>query len=181
MSWPKRPGTNRESLLYSNNHSRWALDPSAYLHRGGYLANSVDVGPGPHVDIVLLACLVDLSEGLLHYRLQSLVNFLGAPIEVLEILDPLEITCADASGIREYIRNQRHISLEQNLISLGRSRTIGALGHQLRLYFRSVLFGDNIFESSRHEDVDVKLQQFLVSNGFTLRHVDDVAGFLLVS
>src|SRR2546427_2404264 len=157
MSWPKRPGTNRESLLYSNNHSRWALDPSAYLHRGGYLANSVDVSPSPHVHVVLLACLVDLSEGLLHYRLQALVNLLRAPVEMLEILDPFEITCADTSGIRKDVRNQRHISLEENLIGLRCRRTVGAFGHELRFDLGRVLFCDNIFESSRHKNVDVKL------------------------
>src|SRR2546427_3578989 len=157
MSWPKRPGTNRESLLYSNNHSRWALDPSAYLHRGGYLANSVDVSPSPHIDIVLLTCLVDLSEGLLHYRLQALVNLLRAPVEMLEILDPFEITCTDTSRIRQYVRNQRHISLEENLIRLWRSRTIGTFGHELRFDLGRVLFCDNVFEGRWDEYVDFKL------------------------
>src|SRR5690242_6618034 len=111
------------------------LDPSADFHRGGYFADSIDVCSGSHVDVVVLACLVDLSECLLHYRLQPLVNLFCAPIEMLEILDPLEVTSADSPGIREDVRNQRHISLEQNLIGLRRSRTIGALSHQLRLYF----------------------------------------------
>src|SRR2546427_796848 len=87
-------------------------------HSAGGRASSIDVSPSTHVHVILLACLVHLSESLLHYRLQSLVNLLRAPVEMLEILDPFEVACADASGIREYVRNQRHISLEENLISL---------------------------------------------------------------
>src|SRR6266705_2120842 len=65
---------------------------------------------------------------------------------MLEILDPFEITCADPSRIRKYVRNQRHISLEKNLISLRCSRTIGAFGHELRVDLGRVLFCDNVFK-----------------------------------
>src|SRR2546427_4561628 len=107
MSWPKRPGTNRESLLYSNNHSRWALDPSAYLHRGGYLANSVNVSPRPHVHVVLFACLVEPSAGLLPYRLQAQVTLLPAPLEELGSFDPFQIIFSVTSATRKYGPNQR--------------------------------------------------------------------------
>src|SRR3989441_8611760 len=131
--------------------------PIRGFHRGGYLANSVDVSPSTHVHVILLACLIHLSESLLHYRLQALVNLLRAPVEMLEILDPFEITRADSSGIRENVRNQRHISLEKNLISLRRSRTVSAFGHEFRFDLGRVLFCDNVFEGGWHKYVDVKL------------------------
>src|SRR6266704_2560269 len=158
MLWLKRPATSREFLLYWNSPVRGVLDPSADFHRGGYLADSVDVSPSPHVNVVLLACLVPFSEGLDHYRFQSLVNLLRAPVEMLEILDPFEITCADPSRIRKYVRNQRHISLEKNLISLRCSRTIGAFGHELRVDLGRVLFCDNVFKGGWNKYVYVKLQ-----------------------
>src|SRR5205809_6356615 len=158
MSWRKRPATSREFLLEWNSPVRGVLDPSDDFHRGGYLADSVDVSPSPHVHVVLLACLVHYSEGLDHYRLQSLVNLVRAPVEMLKILDPFEITCADPSRIRKYVRNQCHISLEKNLISLRCSRTIGDLGHELRFDLGRVLFFYNVFKGGWNKYVYVKLQ-----------------------
>src|SRR5207247_9594092 len=133
-------------------------DAFAVLLRHRYLPNCLDASPSPPFNVVLLACRVHFSEGLNHYRFQSLVNLLRAPVEMLEILDPFEITCADPSRIRKYVRNQRHISLEKNLISLRCSRTIGAFGHELRFALARVLFCDNVFKGGLNKYVYVKLQ-----------------------
>src|SRR5438876_2442576 len=100
---------------------------------------------------------------------------------MLEILDPFEITCADPSRIRKYVRNQRHISLEKNLISLRCTRTIGAFGHELRFDLGRVLFCDNVFKGGWVKYVYVKLLQLFVSNMFALSLVDVVVGLLFVS
>src|SRR5213596_1228442 len=105
MYWPMKRATSRSSPLCSTSFSCGvSLDPSAYLHSFRDFSDCIDVGTGAHIDIILLRSLPDLRERLLHYRLQSLVNLLGAPVEMLEILDPFQIARADAARICQNVR-----------------------------------------------------------------------------
>src|SRR6266702_345595 len=144
MYWPMKQATSRSSPPYSTSYEGLGLDPSAYLHSFCYFSNSVDVGAGAHIHIVLLRCFPDLGERLLHYRLQTLVNLLGAPVEMLEILDPFKIARAHAPRICQNVRYQSDAFLEENIVRLGRRGPIRTFRYEFRLYFACILIRDNI-------------------------------------
>src|SRR6266704_3976401 len=144
MYWPMKQATSRSSPPYSTSSEGLGLDPSAYLHSFCYFSDSVDVSARAHIHIVLLRSLPHLRERLLHYRLQTLVNLLGTPVEMLEILDPFKIARADATRICQDVRYQSNAFLEENIIRLGRRGPIRAFRYEFRLYFACILIRDNI-------------------------------------
>src|SRR5438093_602429 len=78
-----------------------------WAHASAFMGRIVQLGGVPvsrPAEMEKRSFLSYLRERLLHYRLQTLVNLLGAPVKMLEILDPFEIARADASRICQNVR-----------------------------------------------------------------------------
>lgn len=72
---------------------------------------------------------------------------------MLDVLEPLEVADSHSSCVAEDVREEAHSLLEQDLLSLAGSGTIGSLHDQLAVESVSVVDVDGLLEGSWDEDV----------------------------
>src|SRR3972149_6134790 len=130
--------------------------------------------------LLLLGQLPDRVEGADADALELLVDLLLRPEEVREALDPLEVRHGHAAAVREDVRNHEDALLEQDVVRLGRRRTVRALRADFRLNPRGVFRRDHVLERARAEDVHLELEELLVRDLLLPGEADDGTCLLLV-
>ena len=63
--------------------------------------------------------------------------------------------------------------LVQNVIGFRCGRAVGQFSDNFRLDFTGVLFGDDVLNGCRDEDIDIQNQDFFIGNLFAFFHVTD--------
>lgn len=74
---------------------------------------------------------------------------------MLDVLEPLEVADCYSSCVAEDVGEEAHSFLEQDLLSLASSGTIGSLHDQLAVESVSIVEVDGLLEGSWDEDVAV--------------------------
>ena len=128
--------------------------------------------------MVLQRGLHDGGEGLAHFRLEPLVDFLLRPEIAVAVLDPLEVRRGDAGAVREDVGDDEDAVLVQVAMRFGLGRAVGAFDHDLRADRRRVAERDLVLERRGDEDVDVQREELLV--GERLRARETVHGVVLL-
>ena len=145
----------------------------AHLRDRRHAVDRDDVGCRSQVGLVFDRRLQHVVEGFHHLRLEPLVHFLLFPEISVAILDPLEVGGRDAAGVGEDVRNHEDTALVQLAMRFGGRRAVGALGDDLGLDHRGVLFGDLVLERGGDEHVDVEREELVVLDRVPSREAVD--------
>ena len=100
-----------------------------------------------------------------HLVLEPFVDNVLAPEVPHPILDPLKIRNRHAASISQNVRNHKDAFLVKNLVRRGCSRSFAPSASTLHLLV-GILRSDLIFSGCRHQNVAIKLQQFLIVDEF---------------
>src|ERR1700730_7962046 len=102
--------------------------------------------------------------------LQAGVHFFRVPDQPLLVLHPLKIADRDTAGIREDVWKDGDSLASENFIGVGRRRSVGGFGDYAGLDRLGVVQGDDVFESSGHQDVAFHVEQLVVGSARSAGH-----------
>src|SRR5215203_5398486 len=83
---------------------------------------------------------------------QTLIYFVLGPGKGLQRLNPFEVGNCHPSSVRKDVRDDEHLAVVKNLVSLGGGWTIGGLGNQSRLNLVGIGGSDLFLERGGNED-----------------------------
>src|SRR6188768_2830292 len=89
-------------------------------------------------------------------------DLVARPEEPPEVLHPLEVRDGDPARVREDVREDRDLTLAEDLVRLERGRAVRALHDQPGLHVRRVVARHLVLAGRKDEDVAVELEELLV-------------------
>src|SRR2546421_4388323 len=143
--------------------------------------DSQHVGSQAHITGTLLGFISNSSESAIHNHFKLLSNLFNPPEEALQILYPLKVTYCDASGIRQDVRNDYSLLLEENFVSFRSSRAISSLRNNAGLDAMGVSRCYDAFGCRWDQNITRNFQHILYTDILGVTEVHHSALFLLMA
>jgi hypothetical protein len=121
-----------------------------------YPFHSENIGACTETEIFFMSEIPDFCEAMGHNLVQPRVDFFLSPVEVLEILHPLEVGTDDSACICKDIRDNEDAVCREDLVGLGSSGPVCAFNDKLCSDVFCVFFSDLILQCGRDKKIDVE-------------------------
>src|ERR1022692_1644076 len=137
---------------------------ASYSCRIGDALDRHQVGTESQRHLMAISLFAHLVEGLLQDLLEADVDLVFLPEQRLQVLNPFEVRHGHATGVGEDVGDDGDPAALENAVRVGRGRPVGAFDDEPRLDPSRVARGDLILHRSRHQDIDLELEQLGVGD-----------------
>ncbi len=127
----------------------------------------------------MLSHIVNGVEGGRHLGVQSLMDQIQRPVEIVSVLDLLKVANCDAAGVAQEVGYDIGALFVQNLVGFRSGRTVGQLSTDFGFDIGRVGLSDYILQRRREEHHDVQFQQLFIGDGLGVGHVNHGAVLFL--
>src|SRR5947207_9767049 len=130
---------------------------TASTHGIGDAINRQDVGAGPQLHAVLGRCCVDVGKCFRHDALQTTVDVVFIPEQLLQVLHPLEVGNGNPARIGQHVRNHHDSAVVQQQVGIGRGRPVRRLGYNARFHALRILHCDLVLKRCWNQNIALQL------------------------